>query len=644
LPPPARPRIRILLAALAIGVAALAALAVPASRHAIVRLLPPDRLVQLDGLRFGYGVERELRIPMRDGISLAASLYLPRHGADKLATILVRLPYGRLEYGEGLNAAERFARLGYAVLVVDLRGTHDSGGEFEPYAHGESDGAATLDWIVAQPWSNQRVGTYGCSALGETQYVLARAHHPALRAMAPLGAGGAVGSAAGRYSYFGVYEGGVFQLASGFGWFVQYGARSPKAPDMQPFDIAAALRELPVADLVQRHRPGPNGYEAFLSRPLADPSWHALGYLDDSDVPTTPVFEVTTWGDQTVGDTLALDAALAAKGAQAPASAPERHLVIAPGTHCHAEETGESARFGDLEAHGAEAPYWEWTARWFDLWLRDRGEGLRALPRVLYYMLGDQRWHAAPSWPPPQARVERWYLDGAGHANGSPGARGDGVLAPSRPASAAADEFVYDPLSPVPSRGGPVCCTGNPADRAGPDDQREVEAREDVLVYTSPVLQAPLALAGPLRAVLQASSTAPDTDFVARLVDVFPDGRAIGIQEGALRARYRDGFANPRPLEPGVPVTLEVDMRAIAWQLPAGHRLRLDITSSSFPRLERNLNTGGDNAHEAHPVPARNRVLHGGEKLSWIDLPVLPAPDVEASVVPVRALASAATD
>jgi putative CocE/NonD family hydrolase len=638
LPLPARSFTLALVSALA---AVVAVLAVPSSRHALSAMVPKDRLVELNGLRFGYGVERELRIPMPDGVSLAASLYLPRHREGKLATVLVRLPYGRLEYGEALNAAERFARLGYAVLVEDLRGTHDSGGEFEPYAHGESDGAATLDWIVAQPWSNQRVGTYGCSALGETQYVLARSHHPALRAMAPLGAGGAVGTAAGRYAYFGLYEGGVFELASGFGWFVQYGARRPDAPPMRPFDIAAALRELPVADLVQRHRPGPNGYEAFVTRSLADPAWHALGYLDDGDVPAAPTFEVTTWGDQTVGDTLVLDAELAGKAVAGAAPAPERHLVIGPGTHCHAAEAGESARFGDLEVHGADVPYVGWTARWFDHWLRDRGDGLAALPRVLYYMLGEQHWHAAASWPPAQARVERWYLDGAGRANG---AGGDGVLAPARPASAAVDEFVYDPASPVPSRGGPVCCTGNPADRAGPVDQREIEARPDVLVYTSPVLQAPLALAGPLRAELQVSSDALDTDFVARLVDVWPDGRAIGIQEGALRARYREGFDRPRLLVQDAPTSLVVDLRAIAYELPAGHRLRLDITSSSFPRLERNLNTGGDVAHETRAVRARNRVLHGGEKLSWIDLPVLPAAAVAASVVPERELESTGTD
>jgi len=173
----------------------VAALAVPALRRPLASLIPKDRVVELNGLRFGYGVERALRLPMPDGVQLAATLYLPRDRSTRLATVLVREPYGRLQYGEGLMAAEHFARQGYAVLVQDLRGTGDSGGTLLPYRQGVSDGKATLDWVVAQHWSNGRVGTFGCSALGESQYVLALAHHPALRAMIPLGAGGAIGSA-----------------------------------------------------------------------------------------------------------------------------------------------------------------------------------------------------------------------------------------------------------------------------------------------------------------------------------------------------------------------------------------------------------------------------------------------------------------
>ncbi len=606
----------------ALAAALLAALAVPASRHALSSLLPKSRVVQLNGLRFGYETQRELRLPMPDGARLAASLYLPRRRDEKLATVLVRVPYGRLEYGEALNAAERFARQGYAVLVEDLRGTGDSEGTLLPYRDALADGAATLDWIVAQPWSNGRVGAFGCSALGETQYVLARSRHPALRALIPLGAGGAIGSAAKRYGYFGVYEGGIFELASGFGWFVESGAKDPRSPAAAPFDVASAVRGLPVASLVQRQRPSPNGYDDFMRLSIADAGWRALGYVDDSDRLAMPSLEITTWGDQTVGDTLALDAQLRQSAGGRPA--PERHLVVAPGTHCHSQETGDSGRYGDIDVPHADAPYDEWYARWFDRWLRDRGDGLSDLPAIRFYMIGEGRWLDAASWPPPQAKTQRWYLDGAGHANG---AQGDGVLAPAAPTHSAHDDFTYDPNSPVPSRGGPVCCTGDPADRAGPVDQKDVESRSDVLVYTSRPLEAPLRIAGPLRATLRFASSAADTDVVARLTDVWPDGRATNIQEGALRARYRTGYATPTLLTPGEPVTLAVDLRSIGYTLPAGHRLRLDIASSSFPRLERNLNTGGDNAHETRVVVARNRVLHGADDASYVELPLLPATD-----------------
>ena len=597
----------------------IAALAWPTSRHALAAWVPHDRLVELNGLRFGYRVEREVGLAMPDGVRLAASLYLPRRQDEKLATVLVRLPYGRLDYGEALNAAEFFARRGYAVVVQDLRGTGGSEGELLPYRAGTSDGAATLDWIVAQPWSNGRVGTFGCSALGESQYVLALSHHPALRAMIPLGAGGAIGSAANRYGYFGLYEGGIFELASGFGWFVENGAKSPGAAAAAPFDVASAVRGLPVAGLVQRYRPGANGYDDFMRMPLADPAWHDLGYLADGDRLTMPSLEITTWGDQTVGDTLAVDPLL--RRADGGVAAPERHLIIAPGTHCHAQEVGDSGRYGDLDVPHADAPWFDWYERWFDHWLRDRGDGLAGMAPIRYYMIGEGRWLDTTRWPPPQSQVQRWYLDGGGHANG---AQGDGVLAPRAALQAGHDDFTYDPNTPVPSRGGPVCCTGNPEDRAGPVDQKDVESRPDVLVYTSAPLATPLRIAGPLHASLHFSSSAVDTDVVARLTDVWPDGHATNIQEGALRTRYRSGFAHPQLMTPGETARLDVDMRSIGYTLPAGHRLRLDVTSSSFPRLERNLNTGRDNARETTIIVAHNRLLHGADTPSYVELPLLP--------------------
>jgi hypothetical protein len=239
-------------------------------------------------------------------------------------------------------------------------------------------------------------------------------------------------------------------------------------------------------------------------------------------------------------------------------------------------------------------------------------------------VLGEDRWRTATQWPPGEALRSLWYLHSAIGANTRDG---DGRLLTLPPTGAErADVFRYDPLDPVPSRGGPVCCTGDPSIRPGPVDQSEVEARSDVLVYTSDPLTDDLLIAGPVRARLAVSSDAPDTDIVTRLVHVDPDGLALGIQEGALRLRYREGFETPRPLLPGIPEIVEVDMRSIAYRVPRGHRIRLQVTSSSFPRLERNLNTGASrNADETRTALATNRVHHGGGHLSWIQLYWVPA-------------------
>lgn len=601
-------------------VALTTSLFIPSVRRFVRSVVPELWIVHVNGFRLGYRADYDVRISMPDGVQLAASLYRPSGPTGKLGTVLVRLPYGRLKYGEGLRAAEFFAANGYAVLIQDMRGTFGSGGEFVPYRFGTSDGVATLDWIVAQSWSNGKVGTYGCSALGEIQYVLARARHPAHAAMIPIGAGGAMGAALGRYSYFGVFEGGIFQLSSGFGWFLENGAKVPSATAANAVDIAAALRGLPVVDLVKRARTAPNSYEEFVRTPLTDPYWKTLDYVSDDDRLVTPALIINTWGDQTLGDTLALAKLTSDRSPSSGLTLPQ-HVVIAPGTHCHHEETGMSGEFGDLKLGDAGQPYFEWYLQWFDYWLRGKGSGLSELPAYLYYVLGENRWLTASSWPPEGVRIERWYLDSGGHANS---VRGDGTLSRALPQFASHDEFRYDPMHPVPSRGGPLCCSGIPADRAGPVDQHEVEERDDVLIYTSPIQQEPLRIAGPLRAMLSVSSSARDTDFVARLVHVWPDGRATNIQEGALRARYRHGIDQPALLTPGQLTELTIDMRSIAYLVPKGHRFRLHITSSSFPRLERNLNTGGRNYDESIGVIAVNHVHHDKTLTSFLELPVLP--------------------
>jgi putative CocE/NonD family hydrolase len=562
-------------------------------------------------------VDHGVAITMPDGVRLRASLYLPRHAHGPLPTVLVRLPYHRLRYGEGYNSALHFARHGYAVVVQDLRGTGDSDGELLPWRDAAEDGVATLDWIARQPWATGKVGTFGCSALGETQLVLSKMNHPAHAAMIPSGAGGAVGSAAGRFGYFGLFEGGVFQLASGFGWFVDHGAKHPGTPAATTFAHAEVLQRLPVSSLVEGVRPAPNGYRDLIATPLGDERWKVWGYLTDKDFSAVPALIVNNWGDQTVGDTLALAEAWRKQG-----FAPHQKVVIAPGDHCHRETSDAPLKhFGVLPVSNTAWPREEWTLRWFDHWLRGRPDAFDDIKPYNYFMLMENRWYSSGQWPPAEARSQRWFLGSAGKANSS---SGNGKLSPSFDSRAAFDSFRYNPETPVPSRGGPVCCTGNSNDKPGPAEQADVESRDDVLVYSSGPLTDDLRIAGPLKAHLNFSSDAPDTDLVVRLVHLWPDGRATSIQEGALRLRYRDGFDQPRLLESGTIYPVVVDMRSIAYLVPKGHSLRLHVTSSSFPRLERNLNTGAlNNATETQMRIAVNRVHYTQSAQSYLELPVL---------------------
>jgi len=607
-------------ALLAAGLVAVVAFgAAVAWRERIMELLPPAWRITLSSLRHGVAVEHGVRIAMPDGTRLAASLYLPR-GDSRRPTILIRTPYDRMRDSSGYAAALDFAAHGYAVLVQDLRGTGESGGEFLPWRDATGDGVATLDWIAAQPWSDGKVGTYGCSALGETQFALAKSRHPALRAMIASGAGGAAGSAANRYNYFGVFEGGVLQLSSAFGWYVDSGSKDPKAPPAPAFDRMAHMMKLPLVDLVRTARHAASGFEDYLTTPLADPRWSQWGFLTPADRVDAALMFIDTWGDQTVGDTLAL--AESWRRAD-PTVAARQRVVIAPGPHCHHRAPGPGPfAFGDLVLENASRPWEAWFYAWFDHWLRGGPAPAQPSRPYHWYMMGEGRWLDSDQWPPAEARVQHWHLAGSGRANTR---AGDGRLAAAAPQEEAADTFLYDPRDPVPSRGGPVCCTGIAADRAGPIEQADVENRRDVLVYTSEPLATALRIAGPVKARLTVSSSAPDTDLVARIADVFPDGRSIGLQEGALRLRYRDGYATPRLMEPGRRYEVDVDMRSLGYTLARGHRLRLQVTSSSFPRLERNLNTGAENnALETRAQVAETRIHHGGGAKAWLEIAVLP--------------------
>lgn len=524
---------------------------------------------------------RQADVPLRmpDGVTLATDIYLPKGATGPLPAILVRLPYGKTFYAEARHWVQLFTARGYAVLVQDMRGRYGSAGTFAPYPTEAADGAATLDWIAAQPWSSGEVGTIGCSALGETQVILAARHPAHLSAMIPIGAGGAVGTAGGTYGFFGLFEGGVFQLASGYGWFARWGGKTPDHMDTGPIDYARGLATLPVRDAVRQTRPDPTDYEALLDG-FSDPGYGArAGFISDADRFETPALLVDTWYDPNVSATFTLAARM-----------PGAQVLIAPGLHCELTQAFATGTLGDLPVKGTPQPFDDIFAAFMDQHLK--GAPAPKLPPYRVYVLGEDVWRDATSWPPADAAPVTFAL-------------ADDTLAPG--ASTGSRSFTSDPMRPVPSLGGAICCTGDPASRAGPLDQRPAEGRADVLAYTSAPLAAPLRIAGPMRATLTVETDVPDTDLVLTLTDVAPDGTSLMIQTGALRLRYRTGYATPQMMVPGQPATVTVHLRDIAWLVQPGHRLRLDVAGSSFPRLARNLN-GGSADPNRETVPHRARI------------------------------------
>lgn len=545
------------------------------------------------------GVTRQgdIMLPMDDGVRLATDLYLPRAADGPLPTVLMRLPYGKTRFGEVRHWIETFVPRGYAVVVQDMRGRHGSEGVFAPWPNAGADGATTLDWIARQPWSDGQAGTVGCSALGESQLSLGARHPPVLKAMVPMGAGGGVGTLGGLHNFFGVFEGGVPALASSFGWFVGAGGKTPDAMGKPPVNYTEGLATLPIRDAVARFRKDPTDYEALLDG-FTDPSfWASWGYARAGDSFAAPMLIVDGWYDQSVQASLAL-------GTHARAGGTAAHTVIGPGTHCDFTGPFRGGAVGDVTVDPAAAlDTTALVAAFMDHHLK--GAPAPDLPPFHVFVLNADRWLSSETWPPKAATARHFLLDGTGLLEEAVTDMGTRV-------------FVSDPMAPVPTIGGSVCCTGAANLRTGPLDQSPLDGRTDILVYQSEVLDAPMTIAGPISATLYMSTDVPDTDLVARITDFGPDGRSILIQEGALRLRYRDGYDAPTLMEPGVVYAVEIGMRDIAWRLDSGHRLGLQIAGSSFPRLARNMNGGGDPHRESVPQVATITLHHGAETPSAV--------------------------
>ena len=429
-------------------------------------------------------------------------------------------------------------------------------------------------------------------------------HHPDptvpknLTALIALADGGAIGRGGASRSYFGMFEGGVPQLAAAVGWFATQGGKTPDAMHGAAINPGQVLTELPSGTLVSRLRQTPTDYDAFIARFEDDAFWNELGYLTPADRFAAPALHINTWHDIAIRGTFEI-ADLMRRNATTEVARRYQPVIVGPGLHCDPHAAFTNGAVGDLAVDPAQALDFAALQRgWLDHWLRD-GPAPGLAPYT-YYVLGADQWQTASSWPPPGVVDRPWHLGNAGVLSEGPAETGQAQMR-------------YDPASPTPSLGGPICCTGDPSLRAGPLDQSPNADRTDVLAYVSAPLAAALRIVGDARAEIAFSSDRPDTDLIAILVDVAPDGTRVAITQGALRLRYREGFDAPQLMVPGQVVRAPITFSPIAYEVAAGHRIGLHLSSSSFPRLERNLQTGGRNFDETEGRRARIRVHTGSD-------------------------------
>lgn len=570
-------------------------------------------------------IEKDIPVRARDGVPLATDVYRPASGGP-VPALVARTPYNKDALIGVLNSLDLFraVRAGYAVVVQDARGRFGSGGEFVPHLQEVADGADALAWVAAQPWSNGAIGTFGRSYLGSAQWLAAATAPPALRALAP---------AVTPADYWGglAYRGGAFELGSALYWCVARAAEEQRrrlaAGRATPADVAASARaagdlgtlyrRTPLTDMPPLRGLAPHYFE-WHEHPSYDPYWRAIAPREHYARVAAPALHIGGWYDVFLAGTLANYRGMRERGGSDSARAHGR-LIIGPWSHTNwtgifpERDYGPAASADAADLTGAQL-------RWFDRWVKGEANGAEGDKPIRLFVMGTDAWRDEDDWPLPDTDYRPFYLHSGGVANG---AAGDGGLSRETPGDEPADAFLYDPRRPVPTVGGAILV--READAAGPRDQRPIEGRDDVLCYTSAPLTRPLEVIGPIALTLWASSSAPDTDFTGKLIDVGPDGRAELLTDGILRARYRDSPTDPSPLQPGRPYELRLDLVATANVFLPGHRIRLEVSSSNFPRFDRNSNTGGPVAATAEDafVPAINRVHHDRERPSRLVLPII---------------------
>ncbi|MDF2726419.1 MAG: hypothetical protein K0Q59_6097 [Paenibacillus sp.] len=596
-------------------------------------------------------MRRDVPVEMRDGIRLFADIYRPE-GEGSYPVLLQRTPYNKtVEAWPKTNfrpSPAYLASCGYAVVIQDVRGRFKSEGGYDPYKRDAEDGFDTVQWAAAQPWSNGKVGMFGGSYMGATQFLAASAKPPALRAIFPYFTGSS------HYDTW-VYAGGAFNLLTRFTWVVRMmtdtagrtGIAMPK-PLKELADAMAELRKSASAaasgpEVAELER----GIAALLSKllntvPLRelpippelgayffdwlhhwkdDAYWQRINTENEYDRVRLPMLHIGGWYDEFARSTLDNYVGFSRR-LSSGAERVSQKLIMGPWIH-----GSFSRHIGELDFGAAidesEAYINELNAAYFDYWLKGIDNGYADRPPVRLFIMGANKWRDELEWPLARTEYQSWYAHSDGLANE---AGGGGWLSPEPPGDEPSDRFAYDPDNPVPTNGGSILRIGM---NVGPCDQRRDEPRDDILTYVSRELETDLEVTGYIKVKLWASTDVDDTDFTAKLIDVYPDGTEINIQDGVIRASFRDSLAEPQPVEPGRVYAYEIDLWATSQVFFAGHRIKLELSSSNFPRFNRNLNTFGPPAEQRDARIARQTVYHDAFRPTHIILPVIPGGRVD---------------
>ena len=596
---------------------------------------------QIMAMQMGQQTIVDFDVParMRDGTTLRANVYRPA-GEGKWPVLLTRLPYGKdFPIGASMMDPAQVARRGYVVIVQDTRGRLTSEGEWVPFVNEALDGVDTIEWAAQLPYSNGSVGMYGLSYFGFTQWASAVHHPTALKAMVPFQTWNDPLNGV-------IFRGGALELGTSGNWQLMMGLDvlmrrhrdDPQAMGRAIYMLAKEMDalgklgywSLPLNEFGPLHRQNvaPSFFQNF-SRPMdrTHELIEPMTIIGKHEQVTVPTLNAGGWYDIFLQDTITNFTTMREHGSTPEAR--QSKLVIGPWTHGHVTNPigelnfgfGSSAAFIDLQID-----FTSLQVRWFDHWLKGIDTGMLKEAPINLFVMGANAWRDEQEWPLARAVNTRYYLHSNGGANSL---HGNGYLTTDLPDrdESASDKYDYDPNNPVITRGGALLLS--PEYPPGPFDQQPTESREDVLVYTSGELKEDLEVTGPIKVHLWAVSSAPDTDFVARLVDVHDDGYAQNLTDGIIRARYRhfERGETPSLIEPGKAYEYEIDLWATSNVFKAGHRIRLEVTSSNFPRWDRNPNTGHDFGTDTEMVVAHQTILHDAEHASYIVLPIVPVPE-----------------